>query len=132
MGQLKSALYARMEEMSFRSGAPAAARVTGARLLLAVAHPAAQPDDGPRDRGPGLPAAVSGPGVRGPACRADAGHHPHPASSGSAYPAASRGAARLVGLAPVATAVAVALGRVTASPPPIAGPAGFVVLDPRG
>ena len=39
-------------------------------------------------------------------------------------PAASRGAARLVGLAPVATAVAVALGRVTASPPPlIAGPA---------
>jgi len=116
LGQLKSALYARMEEMSFRSGAPAAARVTGARLLLAVAHPAAQPDDGPRD----------------PACRADAGHHPHPASSGSAYPAASRGAARLVGLAPVATAVAVALGRVTASPPPIAGPAGFVVLDPRG
>jgi hypothetical protein len=54
LGQLKSTLYARMEEVSFRSG-----------VLLAAGHPAAghpagQPDDEPRDRGRGPPAAIGG------------------------------------------------------------------------
>ena len=93
MGQLKSTLYARMEEVSFRSGAAVAGGVltaAGVAITLAVVlgghsdavasapvsrpaipsvvppvlapgsssppDPAAQPDDGPRDRGPGLPA----------------------------------------------------------------------------
>src|SRR5205814_10492968 len=58
---------------------------------------------------------IAGPGVRDPACRADAGRHPHPAPTGSSLPATSGTTARLVGLA-----AAVALGPVTASPPPLA------------
>jgi hypothetical protein len=109
LGQLKSTLYARMEEVSFRSGAAVAGGVLtaagvaitlavvlggdsdavasaglpprdplggppgpGAWVLLAAGHPAAQPDDGPRDRGPGLPAPIGGQGGRDPAC-CDAG-----------------------------------------------------------
>ena len=94
-------------------GAP----IPGARLLLvlAVACPAAQPDDGPRGRGRGLPAVIGDPGVRDPACDdTGAGQHSHSAPAGSAFPGASGAAARLVGQ----RAAAVALGPVTASPTP--------------
>jgi hypothetical protein len=93
-------------------GAP----VPGARLLLvlAVAYPAAQPDDGPRGRGWGLPAAIGNPGVPDPACGdTGAGQYPHSAPAGSAFPGASGAAARRVGQR---AAAAVALGPVTASP----------------
>jgi hypothetical protein len=94
----------------------------GARVLLAVGHPAVghpagQPDDEPRDRGRDLPAAIGGPGGRDPACR---GHcdsqHLHLASPGPARPAV-RGVARLAALAQV-TALAVAVGPVPPPPPP--------------
>jgi hypothetical protein len=92
-----------------------------ARVLLAAGHSATQPDDGPRDRGPGLPAAIAGQGGRDPAC-CDAGPHRHPASPGPASPGPARpaasGAVRLAGLAQVAAvAVAVAVGPVRAPPP---------------
>jgi hypothetical protein len=95
---------------------------SGAHVLLAASHPAGHPavqlDDGPRDRGPGLPAAVGGQGGSDPAC-CDAGPHRRPASPGPARPAAS-GVARLARLAQVAAvAVAMAVGPVPASPPPM-------------
>ena len=97
-------------------GAP----VPGARLLLvlAVADPAAQPDDGPRGRGRGVSAAIGHPGVRDPACGAGAGPHSHSAPAGSAFPGASGAAAWLVGQRPAA----VALWPITASPPPLPRP----------
>ena len=68
MGQLKSTLYARMEEVSFRSGVLLAAGHPAAGHPAAghpaVGHPAGQPDDEPRDRGRGLPAAIDGPDAR--------------------------------------------------------------------
>jgi hypothetical protein len=95
----------------------------GARILPAASHPAAshpagQPDDEPRNRGRGLPAALGDPGVRGPA----GGHvgarpFPHPASAGSALPVASGNATPLLALAPAA---AVAIWPAMASPPLIA------------
>jgi hypothetical protein len=91
-------------------GAP----VPGTRLLvLAVAYPAAQPDEGPRRRGRGLPVAIADPGIRDPASGGTgAGQYPHAAPAESAFPGASGAAARLVG-----QRAAVALGPVTASPP---------------
>jgi hypothetical protein len=90
LGQLKSTLYARMEEVSFRSGA-------------AVAR--------------GLPAAIGGQGGSDPAC-CDARPHRYLASPSPEHPEhpATSGAARLAGLAQVA-AVAMAVGPVTASAP---------------
>jgi len=108
-----------------RGGSPG----PGARVLLAashpavghptVGHPAGQPDDGPRDRGRDLPAAIGGPSGRAPACcgDSDSGPHLHLTSPGPARPAAAR-AARLARLAQVA-ALALALGPVTPSPPPL-------------
>lgn len=108
-------------------GAP----VPGTRLLvLAVAYPAAQPDEGPRGRGRGLPVAIGDPGIRDPASGATgAGQYPHAAPAESAFPGASGAAARRVGQ----RAAAVALRPVTASPPPLtAALAGFVVLKAVG
>jgi hypothetical protein len=59
LGQLKSTLYARMEEVSFRSGVLLAAGHPAAGHP-AAGHPAGQPDDEPRDRGRGPPAAIGG------------------------------------------------------------------------
>lgn len=57
-------------------------RVAGARLLLAAGHPAAQPDERPRDRGRRLPAAaVPGPGIGRPARRDDAGARSRPSAA---------------------------------------------------
>ena len=95
----------------------------GARILLAashpaVAHPAAQPDGDPRDRGRDLPAAIGDPGVRDPACCGDAalGARPylHLASPGPARPA-TRGVARMAELAQV---TALAVEPVPPPPPP--------------
>jgi hypothetical protein len=108
-------------------GAP----VPGTRLLvLAVAYPAAQPDEGPRRRGRGLPVAIGDPGIRDPASGGTgAGQYPHAAPAESAFPGASGAAARRVGQ----RAAAVALRPVTASPPPLtAALAGFVVLNAVG
>jgi len=113
-----------------RRGPLAGARAGGARLLLAVAHPAAQPHGDPRDRGRDLPAAIGDPGVRGPAGGGHVGARPYPplASAGSALPAAYGNAARLLALAPAA---AVAISPAMASPPLIAALACLVVLYSR-
>ena len=164
MGQLKSAVYARMEEMSFRSGAavgggvltaagvaitlavvlgghsdavaiasasraavssvapPSPARLLLAFLaflaVLAAGYPAGSPDDGPRDSGRGLPAAVPGSGVGDPARRGDTGARPHCLAASVESALAARGralptTARLVG--PAEAAKGVALGLVMAA-----------------
>ena len=109
------------------AGAPAG----GARLLCAVADPAAQPHEDPRDRSRDLPATIGGPGGRDPAGRSHVGARPYPlpASAGSALLAASGNAAWLLALVPAA---AVAIWPAVASPPPlIAALACLVVFHPR-
>jgi hypothetical protein len=135
LGHLKSALYARMEEVSFRSGAAVAGGVliaAGVAITLAVAL------GGHSDAAASAPASrVAVPSVTPPspapatrhATTPAPGSTPTPRLRDPRSPAPPGPAARLVGQ----RAAAVALRPVTASPPPLtAARAGFVVLEAGG
>ena len=118
MGRVKSAVYARMEEMSFRSGAVLAAgelAAAAAAIVLAVTL------SGPRAAEPGAAmAGAQGPGTAArPAPSLTRSPAPGPASS-PATPAAS--------LAPVAAYRPPAPTSAAAPAPPAAWP----VFEPDG